>query len=62
MVSKSVIALRKNLIVSLSTIKKLLKTKITSYDDEATDFHHKEIPKGGSNYTCLAVMLIDLVF
>ena len=57
-----VIALRKNFIVSPSTIKKLLKTKITSYDGEATDFVNKEIPKGGSNYICLVVTLIDFVF
>ena len=27
----------------------------------ATDFHDKEIPKVGSKYTCLAVVLIDFV-
>ena len=31
--------------------KKLLKTKIKSYSDEATDFHDKEIPKVGSDCT-----------
>ena len=36
-------------------------TKIKSYGDEATDFHDKEIPKLRSNYTCLAVILIDFV-
>ena len=30
-----------------------------SYGDEVTDFHDGEIPKAGSNYTCLAVILID---
>ena len=41
--------------------KKFLKTKITSYSDEATDFDDEEMPKVGSNYICLAVMLIDFV-
>ena len=41
--------------------KKLLKTKIKSYSDEAADFHNKEIPKAGSDCTCLAVITIDSV-
>ena len=48
--------LKKNLIENLSTIKKFLKTKIESYDDEVTDFYYKEIPKVDSNHTCLAVI------
>ena len=36
--------------------KKLLKTKIKSYGDKATD---KEMPKAGSNHTCLAVITVD---
>ena len=36
-----------------------MKTKIKSYGDEATAFHDKEIPKAGSNHTCLAVITID---
>ena len=35
--------------------KKILNTKIKSYSDEATDFHDRDV---GSNYTCLAVILI----
>ena len=35
--------------------------KIKSDDDEATDFHDKELPKAGSNYTCLAVVNVDSV-
>ena len=35
------------------------KTKIKSYSDEAINFHNKEIPKVGSNYICLAVILIE---
>ena len=38
--------------------KKFLKTKIKSYSDESSDFHDQEMSKAGSNYTCLAVMLI----
>ena len=41
--------------------KRSLKNKIKSYGDEATDFHHKEIPKVVSNYACVAVILIDSV-
>ena len=37
--------------------KKFLKTKIKCYRDEATDFHGKEIPKLGYNYTCVTVIL-----
>ena len=39
--------------------KKFLKTKIKSYDDEALDFHDKEIPKVGSNHTSLAIISLD---
>ena len=41
------------------SIKKILKTKIKSYGDEAIGFRDKEIPKVGSNHTCLAVITID---
>ena len=51
-----------NLIENPSTIKIFFgKTKIKSYHDEFTDFHDKEIPKLGSNYTCLAVILVGFV-
>ena len=43
------------------SIKECLKTKIKSCGDEATDFHDKKVPKIGSNYTSLAVILIDFV-
>ena len=39
---------------------KFLKTKVKSDGDESTDFHDKETPKVGSNYTYLAVT-IDFV-
>ena len=51
--------LKKSLIANLSTIKNILKTKIKSYEDEATEFHANEIPKVGSNHTCLAVVSLD---
>ena len=38
--------------------RKFLKTEIKSYDDKATYFHDKVIPKAGSNHTCLAVIPI----
>ena len=41
--------------------KKYLKTKVNSYGDEAKDFHYKEIPKVNSNFTCLAVILVDFI-
>ena len=43
------------------SIKKCLETKIKSCGDETTDFHDKKVPKVGSNYTCLAVIIIDFV-
>ena len=58
---KSVIVWKKNLIVNLFTIKHFKYNKIKSYNDQVTDFHDKEVPKVGSNYACLAVMLIDFV-
>ena len=36
--------------------KKVLKTKIKSYGDEATDFYDKKMPQVGSNHTYLAVI------
>ena len=41
--------------------KNFLKTKIKSYGNKATDFHDKEVAKVGSNYICLAVILLDFV-
>ena len=38
--------------------KKKLKTKIKFYGDEAADFHDKEMPKTGSDYTCLAAITL----
>ena len=39
--------------------KKFSKTKIKSHGDEVTYFYDKEIPKMGSNYTCLVVFSLD---
>ena len=39
--------------------KKVLKTKIKSQGDEATDVHDEEIPKAGSDCICAAVITID---
>ena len=41
--------------------KKFMKTKIRLYGDKTTYFHDKKIPKEGSNYTYLAVIVIDFV-
>ena len=32
---------------------------LKSYGDEASDFHDKEMPRAGSNHTCLAVTTND---
>ena len=39
--------------------KEFLKTKIRSHSDEVTDSYDKEIPKIGSNHTCLALISLD---
>ena len=48
--------IKKNLIASLSTIKKPLKSKINSHGDEVTDFYDKKIPTVDSNHICLVVI------
>ena len=42
--------------------KKLLKTRIKFYGDQATYFHSKDVPKVGSSCTCLAVISLDSIF
>ena len=54
--TKSMLILKKNLIVSLSIINFFLKNKMKSCGDEVTDFFDKIIPKVDSNRTCLAVI------
>ena len=54
-----------NLIVNLYTMKKkiIIKTKIKSYNGKIiTNIHNNKIPKEGSHYICLSVILIDLVY
>ena len=42
---------------------KYLKAKIKSYNGKInTDFHNNKIPKEGSQFTCLSVILIYSVF
>ena len=42
---------------------KYLKAKIKSYNGKInTNFHNNKIPKEGSNFICLSVILIDSVF
>ena len=36
-----------------------MKIEIKSHSDKVTDFYDKEIPKVGSNHTCLAVISLD---
>ena len=59
---KSALVLKNNLIAKLSAITFFLKTKAKSCGNKATDIHHKEKPKVGSNHTFLAVVTIDFVF
>ena len=42
--------------------KTFLKSKVTFYGDEATDFHDKKVPKVDSSYTCLTVISLDSNF
>ena len=39
--------------------KKILRTKIKFYGDEATDFYNKEVSNADSDYTCSAVINVD---
>ena len=58
---KSLLLLRKNLIANPSTIKNSKNQNKVLRGGEAADLYEKEIPKVGSDYTCLAVILIDFV-
>ena len=53
--TKSVIVLEKNLSVNPFTIK-IFKTKIQPCIDESTEFHDKEMPNIGSNYSHLPLI------
>ena len=57
---KSVIILKKNVILNPSTIKCFKKQKPYG-DDETTGFHAIKIPKAGSDHVCWSVILIESV-
>ena len=43
--------------------KKYLKAKVKSYNGKInTNFHNNKLPKEGSQFICLSVILIDSVF
>ena len=58
---KVVAVWKKNLIDNPSTMKDIWKLKEKCFGDEATDLDHDEIPKLGSSYTFLAIILVDFV-
>ena len=44
-------------------VKYIKKTKIKCYNGKInTTFHNNKIPKEGSEYICLSVILLDLVY
>ena len=44
-------------------IKKYLRNKIKSYNGKInTNFHNNKLPKEGSQYICLSVILLDSIF
>ena len=51
--------IKKNLIASLSMVKKNLKNKLKSHGNEVTEFYNLEIPKAESDHFCLAVIRLD---
>ena len=57
--SKVIAGIRKEYDSEPAYDKEYVKTKIKSHADDVTDFYDKEIPKVGSNHTCLAVISQD---
>ena len=57
---KLAIALKKKLIVNQHK-QKILKTKLRSCSDKRAEIYDKKVPKVGSNYTFLTVLLLDSV-
>ena len=55
------VSIKKELDCKLIYSKKIMKTKIRLYGDKTKYFHDQKIPKEGSNYTYLAVIIIDFV-
>ena len=57
------IASKKNLKLNLFTMKKYLKAKRKPYNGKInTNFHNNEIPKEGSQFISLSVILINFIF
>ena len=54
-------SIKKNLIASPCTIKKIPKSKIKPYSDLTTYFYHKELPKVDPNYISQTLILINIV-
>ena len=52
--------LKTNQIAHLFKAKKM-RTQVKPHGDESTDFHDREVLKVGSNYTYLAVNMVDSV-
>ena len=60
---KSARSLKKRFDSAPIYIEKYLRTKMISYEEKvSTNFHVNKIPKEGSQYICLSVILIDSVF
>ena len=56
-------AIKKEFDSNLVYIKKYLRTKIKSYKGKInTNFYNNKIPKEGSQYICLSVVLLDSIF
>ena len=51
--------IKKNMIASMSIIKKKLKSKVKCFGDKVTDFYAKKNHQVNSNYTCLAIISLD---
>ena len=59
---KSAIVWKKDLIVNLYTMKNISKLKWDFYEGKiSTNFDSDKVPKEGSEYICLSVILIDSV-
>ena len=59
----SIYLLKKEFVSEPVYNEKYLKTKVKSYNENTnTNFHDNKIPKEGSEFICLSVILIDSVF
>ena len=59
---KSALVLEKKFDSEPVYTKKILKNKLKSYSDEATDFHYQEMPKAGSDQQILFGQVIECSF